>query len=365
MRASFPPLDPNGQPFSMMIRGSAAELNDLRYLLLDKSLRELLMESGSMGGVAEDNDIEIEVDKDRKTNQLDNEALSGAEVNLSVSKRRRDDTDDGDEECCSEDGVTEDLFLFLPSIQCSCSSWDMLNVCGDLIVTSIRMLFVASSDCSLDAAIDSRCIALHAVDSESSVGEGSDSLPHVYCQLSDPGTETSDIGCSTAFGMGASNIQDENDSESDNVIEDNQDETSDNNSVIELYFKPMTSGRNREQHEETCQHLFEALTKLASLVAIEEDDGYGGGLFNMLSLMAGMGDGMEGVVRDDDDDMIIRLGGSNNNLVEDDDDSEGAPVDERQAMLEHLGNLLMVPPELEIPSEDEGQFDDAEDDELL
>ena len=365
MRASFPPLDPNGQPFSMMLRGSAAELNDLRSLLQDKSLRKLLMESGSMGGVAEgdaDGTV-IETDESRKAKQFDHEAFSGTEVNNSASKRMRDDTDDVDEECCSEDSITEDLLLFLPSIQCNCSSWDMVNVCGDLVVTSIRILFVASSDYNLDAAIDSRCIALHAVDSESTVGEESESLPHVYCQLSDPGTETSDIGYSTAFGIGTSNIKDENDDECNNEREENQEEMSDDNGVVELYFKPMAGRGNKEVHDEACQRLFEALTKLASLVSIEDDDGYGGGLFNMLSLMAGMGGGLEGVVHDDDD-MVIRLGGSNNNLVED-DNSEGAPLDERQAMLNRLDNLLVVPPELEILSEDEGQFDDAADDELL
>ena len=44
IRSSLPPLDPNGQPFSMMLRGTLAELGELRSLLMDKSTREQLMQ---------------------------------------------------------------------------------------------------------------------------------------------------------------------------------------------------------------------------------------------------------------------------------------------------------------------------------
>ena len=40
-----------------------------------------------------------------------------------------------------------------------------------------------------------------------------------------------------------------------------------------------------------------------------------------------------------------------------------ATEEERQAMLDHLDRILIVPPELEQSEQEEGQFDDAEDDE--
>eukprot|EP00804_Cyclotella_cryptica_P007634 CCRYP_015222-RA/>CCRYP_015222-RA protein AED:0.39 eAED:0.39 QI:0/-1/0/1/-1/1/1/0/262 len=262
----------------------------------------------------------------------------------------------------------------------------MKDVSGDLVVTSLRILFIASVDnngtsesCN-DATIDARCIALHAVDSSSDEQE-CDALPHVYCQLSDPaGSEGDDVGCSSALGMVASaNIMDENDHEctnnDDSMRKNTEDDSSEDNGVIEVYFKPVFCEHifDKDQQSEACQLLFNALTKLASLnPADESDDGYngGGGLFNMFSLMAGMGQYSNGGVIDgfdaaENDDLVFRLGGSNN-FVENDDASEGAPEEERQAMLRRLDDVLIVPPEYEIPTSEDGQFDDAEDyDELL
>lgn len=290
---------------------------------------------------------------------------SSANEEISRTKRSRDEDPDDEESDCSNADVTEDILLFLPSIECNSSSWNMNNVCGDLLVTSIRVLFIAldsANNNDHDIAIDGRCIALHAVDSEPLDGEKSDNLPHVYCQLSDPGCESDDVGCSTAFGMGApANIIDRDES-AGNSVED-EDDIVENDSVIEVYFKPIIGNHceDKEQHATACQKLFSALTRLASLNPMDESDDYGGGggLFNMLSLMAGMENGYDD--GSDNNDMIIRLGGSNNHFVED-DESEGAPENERQAMLNRLDNMLVVPPEYEIPSEEEGQFDDAEDD---
>ena len=53
--------------------------------------------------------------------------------------------------------------------------------------------------------------------------------------------------------------------------------------------------------------------------------------------------------------------------LEADEESEVAPEDERQAMLDRLDAVLVVPPEYEIQSEEEGsgQFEDAEEDDHL
>jgi hypothetical protein len=383
IRSSFPPLDPNGLPFSIVLRGSIAELGELRSLLLDASTRELLTQRSPIvdeldiyDDVAEECDqVEGVEENERSSVNVDNTAVGGGAHNF--AKRRREDADAAVDEAESYSGsdVAEDLLLFLPAIQCTCSSWDMTNVQGDLVITSIRVLFIASTgnaesseNCN-DIAIDGRCIALHAVDSVStSDQEDHNSLPHVYCQLSDPGSESNDIGFSTAFGMGASaNIMDDNEGDLDNDEDEDEEEINEDNGVIEVYFKPIFHQglADRETHKNVCQRLFDALTKLANLnPADESDDGCAGGLLNMLSLMTGMGEHrLDGYVDgNDNDDMVIRLGGSNNNFVED-DDSEGVPENERQIMLERLDNLLVVPPQYEIPSEeDDGQFDDADED---
>lgn len=358
----------------MMLRGTLAELGELRSLLMDKSAREQLMQTADddVFDDAEQDHVGLLVANESGAVESDNNLTSiGVEANYSSSKRRREGTDhDEDEEDSSNYDTTEVILAFLPSIQCNCSSWDMKNVQGDLVVTSIRVLFIASTnsnsdDCN-DIAIDGRCIALHALDSESLDEGQTDSLPHVYCQLSDPACESNDVGDSTAIGFGASaNIMDENASELEEA-EEIEEDMSDDNGVVELYFKPIICEhvRDKEQHAEVCQKLFDALTKLASLNPMDDSD-CGGGLFNMLSLMAGMEEGnFGGNDESDDDEMVIRFGGSgSNNLVEDDGESAGAPENERQAMLDRLDNMLIVPPEYEIPSEDEGQFDDAEDDE--
>ncbi|KAL3795761.1 hypothetical protein HJC23_008248 [Cyclotella cryptica] len=201
-------------------------------------------------------------------------------------------------------------------------------------------------------------------------------MPHVYCQLSDPaGCEGDDVGYGLALGMVASaNIMDENDHESTRYEEEMQqqteDDSSEDNGVNEVYFKPVICEHivDKEEQAEACQLLFNALTRLASLNPAGDSDEYngGGGLFNMFSLMAGMGQysnggAMDGFEADENNDVVIRFGGSNN-LVENDDESEGVPEEERQAMLRRLDGILVVPPEYEILPSEDGQFDDAEDD---
>lgn len=340
---------------------------------MDKSAREQLMQTPMAAAVDVFDDAhECDPMESAVRNEIapvDCANIAPSEIEVNTSKRRRDAEEDASgEDEYSDDEAVEDLLLFLPSIQCNCSSWDMKDVPGDLIVTSIRVLFIASAETESagnnDIAIDGRCIALHAVDSESP--EKEDSLSHVYCQLSDPGDENNDAGFSTAMGFGAStNVMDEDESEGDDNEAENNDENTSDSGVVELYFKPMLSeyAADKEQHVGACQRLFDALTKLASLNPVDDSDCGGGGLFDMFSLMADMGEGMMGIYGDsDNDEMVVRLGGSSNNIVED-DESGGAPEDERQRMLDRLDNMLVVPPEYEIRSDDdEGQFDDADED---
>ena len=88
------------------------------------------------------------------------------------------------------------------------------------------------------------------------------------------------------------------------------------------------------------ERVFEAVTKLVQLHPIHGEDGD----------------------NDDDDEMVCAP----------DVENDEATEEERQAMLDHLDTLLVVPPHLQVSDDDgdegngsEGQYDDADDDNLL
>lgn len=58
----------------------------------------------------------------------------------------------------------------------------------------------------------------------------------------------------------------------------------------------------------------------------------------------------------DNDNMAVRLGGSNNFVEKDNESIEGAPGEDREAMLRRLDDVLAVLPELDIRSSEDGQF---------
>lgn len=422
VRSSFPPLDPNGQPFSMILRGAAAELGVLRCAIsAHPNARELLRTLDQAKGE------ECEVDKfgdvddadDMKNATVVRDGLQGrhetnpeqqaetttgiksggsAEETTDGKKRGRDSEEDeeehDDEEEESDDEIVdqEQLLLYIPSVTCTCSSWKIKDVSGEMLVTSLRVLFLPKNQydggvSNDDVAIDGRCIALHAVDSvPSSDGDKCERdishQHHVYCQLIELTGDEDDMGYSSTVSVvtpakvvdeknDTSNGVDENDEEVEE--EDGSSEVS-GDGTIEVYFKPEVHDEggedaNIDRCNVICQSIFKSLTKLASLnPSGESDDGVhgGGGFFSMLSLMAGMGNGfgngfdgemvMANHNGDGDDDMVVRLGESNN-FVENDDESEMAADMERQAMLRRLDDMLVVPPEYEI---NDGQFDDAD-----
>jgi len=435
--SSFPPLDPNGQPFSMVLRGDAAELGELRAALAShpnarQDLEAEVQKTNAAVEVDDDgenyqfgddadmegmdqmgsgqsqsygsNDVhhgEPGLDTQQQQQvEVETTAMDDENANEAENKKRRrdgDGDDDGIEDECDEEYTTanqEQLLFYLPSIQCTCSSWKMKDVPGELFVTTLRVFFLPSAGSQSgdegshpdDLAIDGSCIALHAVDSLPGENEAAGISHHVYCQLAEPTREEGGMGYTSSMSMFApANIAGENDDDvntdageqEEQVKEGEEDEGSEENGTIEVYFKPVISDegeRNDDGNQsDRCQSIFNALTKLASLnPAGDAGDGFngGGGLFSMLSMMAGInnaGYGFDGEMMfagqddGDDEDMVVRFGGSNN-FVENDDESEGAPDEERDAMLRRLDDMLVVPPEYEIASSEDGQFDDAEDD---
>jgi hypothetical protein len=412
LRSSFPPLDPNGQPLSMILRGAAAELGALRLTLSsDPRLRDNLqmLVLASANGEGEDGDEFGDIDTERIVSEnFQNDGLqsgyclqSGHETTIKDisgennadgtdrNKRTRGGSEDVSDVENDDEEDNEYLLLYVPSVRCTCSSWNMEDVSGEVVITSLRVLFLAEKvnddeKTWNDVAIAGRCISLHAVDSLPSSDGDYDSgrSHHIYCQLTEPVEEDGDIRYTPAINMMfvSSAIVDEVDgissSDEDNDEIDDDCGSSEKVGVIEVYFRPASNdgkGDADGSQSNKCQVIFDALTKLASLnpggESIESFNGGGGGLFSMLSLMAGIGNHSNGfdagmVVDNDDDDndeMVVRLGGGNN-IVANDDDSEGATDEDRQAMLCRLDDVLVVPPEYEIASSTDGQFDDAEED---
>lgn len=420
--SSFPPLDPNGQPLSMLLRGIAASLGDLRCTTssipnLRHQLVEQLQKKKMLEVDGEDKFEDVDVDLERQANQnqdvVNNELVDADTHNMlgedrdsieetENKKRSRGDEekeDDENEESDDEIENIEHILFYMPSVACTCSSWKMKEVQGDLFITPLRVLFLPEKQGNNgegdqwdenDIAIDGRFIALHAVDSLPSAADDNDEADvshHVYCQLAEATGDNENMGYTSAISMVAPTIiteENNDDDGNDDIVDEEDASLEEDDSTLEVYFKPTISDKGEKDGSESqcnkCQSIFDSLTKLITLnPAGDSDEGFGGGgggLFNMLSLMAGIGNGENGFDGDgemvvanhendeeSDDDMIIRLGGSNN-LVENDNESDGADDDERQAMLRRLDDMLVVPPEYEIPSEeDNGQFSDAEEEE--
>ncbi|KAK1743644.1 hypothetical protein QTG54_005241 [Skeletonema marinoi] len=335
----------------MVLRGEAADLRELESALSNHphTRKQLLAELQETSDSTNDNphefaDAELEDHQLHEASRIDNIPNNACadEVDGSDNEEDFEYTSSGEEQ----------LICYIPSVQCTCSSWDMKDTPGELLITSVRVLFIAQNkklnetnqnQCN-DVAIDGRCIALHAMDSEPSTDDENESpVSHIYCQLSDSSADDENMGFPSAS---ISMVAPTNIAEDEHAGGDGQ----------------------LDEEDNVCGEMMVQL----SLNAVDDSNENGGGLFSMLSMMAGMGGFGNGemIMADDDeddgdDDMVIRFGGGNN-LVENDDES-GAAEAERAAMLQRLDDMLVVPPELRISSDDEGgQFDDAdEDDEIL
>lgn len=213
---------------------------------------------------------------------------------------------------------------------------------GKIIVTTKRMFFVAQNEkeSSLDFAIHAHGISLHALMSEPTHS--------VYCQLSDSSitADSSDMEHEFSTEVVIQPLIHNDDDHSKNKQED-------------------------VQSSKLCQVLFDSLSKLINMNPIYDNDddddndnheggfGSGGGLAAMLGFLSG--DSSAVVYGDDDndsDDMVYRLDSNPKHSVGNNGTGEEVSQDQRARMLNHLDNLLVVPPEYDL----DGQFEDADED---
>lgn len=183
------------------------------------------------------------------------------------------------------------------------------SVAGEVFVTRMQVLFVASDQSEHDFAIGASCIVLHAMMEVPRLA--------VYLQLNEDADKNAQMGAgAVAFG--------------NDVEDDENDDWAGASGPLEVTIQPV--------EKDDCQRLFDSLCKLVALHPTEDDeddDGYN---------MGGGGD----------DDLIWAPAHAS---TVNSDRSEGATEAERDAMLERLDNLLVVREEFKIQ---EGQFDDAD-----
>lgn len=208
---------------------------------------------------------------------------------------------------------------------------------GNVVISSEQLLFWKDGPIgNFDLRVEAVCIDLHALtrDQESDRDDDNDDNPPsaVYLQISTSGDGHELHDC-----------------------------------LVELTLRPL--GETDEDIQRISQQLFNAITDLISLHPIDpyeldeaqtDNGGGGGNWFGDGPVMTNGSDVHDGPVmtygcdvRDDDDLVTAAPHGA-------------ATDDERNAMLERLSNLLIVPAVLECDHHSSGQFDDADsDDELI
>ncbi|GKY97087.1 hypothetical protein MPSEU_000667200 [Mayamaea pseudoterrestris] len=181
---------------------------------------------------------------------------------------------------------------------------------GTLVLTSERVMFWAcdASQEAHDFAMDAACIELHALQEEPEMA--------VYIQAQD-------------------------------------NDANDDAAPLEVTIVPIDSNSSSSESSDACQEIFDALCKLVSMHPIDPNENDEGNAFEMMLGAFNQGN--------NDDNMMFYSAEATTDMMEGD-----ATLDERERMLQRLDDLLVVPPELERNSDDDGgQFSDADDSENL
>lgn len=250
----------------------------------------------------------------------------GATANLSVYRQQEEQQDPNDADQQQQRGDSM-WMVQLPVRSAMLRTEEVLDfelVSGKAVVTDHQFLFVSKNDEQYDMAVDAECIQLHA--------QGGDDTPSFYLQFQPT--------------IGGSN--------------------NDGEQLLELTLELQSTS--------DCQTLFEGLSRLLSMHPIdddgEDDDAHPNGDYygkeDMILRTMGLGedDTMPSIESQQRHQQQNPSGDNDSHMMMNNEPTE----EERQAMLDRLDSLLVVPPHLEVPQHPgdvEGQFDDAEDDPLL
>jgi len=217
----------------------------------------------------------------------------------------------------------------------------MDEVDGCVLVTTHRLLFIAQNDENKDLAIDAICVTLHAMTSDPEIS--------VYCQLSS--NSLRDLSCNLKTAEENEDVENPEDVLGDDPV----------CSPIEIFFTPQANMNrendvlNTEKKLKMCEDFFKALGTLVALNPICDNEGEE---FDVDSVETPE----EVAVGSTEDNFICRLDNYEHQYSDEDALAED---DERKAMLARLDAVLTVPPELDRDLLQEGQFDDADDDDIL
>ena len=265
------------------------------------------------------------------------------------------------------------------------------RVPGTLVVASKHLLFwadtsstaVGAAASDYDLRVDAFSIDLHAL-------TGVDNINNTQEEEGDNDDGDEEERESGGAPPSAVYIQ----MSSEDHHEDGDDENGNDSSLFELTVQPTASqqgdddnntengGQTDKAVERISRQLFEAISKMISLNPIDPNDqdeppeNDGGALFGEGGgpWITGEGFSNDGMMGSGMTPAQLMEWETHNNDDDDDDDlvfaaaaSDAPPTeDERNAMLERLDNLLIVPPEFEVHDDDgdasTGQFDDADED---
>mmetsp|Transcript_24171 Transcript_24171/g.51042 ORF Transcript_24171/g.51042 Transcript_24171/m.51042 type:complete len:331 (-) Transcript_24171:138-1130(-) len=305
--------DPERYPY-IVLKGTAADLSALRGT--DEQTRSTFFEERNSGALASSLSL---------SGPLVMESSLPVSVTITTAATATTTTSSEVEEAVNEATTTTTTNTAPDLIQ------------GELFVTNTQVLFVANDrdQSDSDLAIGAACIVLHAM--------MEDPEPAVYLQLS--------------FGFGGSSNSGEN-GENGDAYDDPPTEIT------------VTPTRNDDGD---CETLFEALCRLISLHPLEADDdddeyggGTGGGWFGAGGVIGGgFGDDWaadygESIGSNNNNDDFVWAAPSATTATATTSAAGAATAEQRDAMLEHLDNLLVVRPGLELQHpEEDGQFDDA------
>jgi Regulator of volume decrease after cellular swelling len=318
-----------------------------------------------------------------------------AKISIQQQEEEDDEEDDDDESGADEVDGEHQVMSSQPKVLTE-------MVSGYVMVTSERLIFCAkeaSDGAAADLDIAATRIDLHALSSSSSLDDADQQQP------------PQKPGDSSSSSINGSVQQQQQQPSASAVYVQVQalergcgDDDYNSPPPLEISIVPQAGQDDDDAaavSQQCCQQIFDAIAKLVSLHPIDPNHtgdnsrnggdaangSGGGGLSAVMMLMMGDGGGIgdnvdhdyfsygeQDLLDDDDNDEMVWAPAATTTLTTRGDDDDDDADDQRQAMLDRLDNLLVVPPELQLDEDDHenetaveeivpGQFDDPDEEE--